>query len=216
MLKKLRFLVFIGVLLVCSIPLAAGAYVITYDYTADGNYFTSSYFTTTEDFDGTLVWSWSGSGEVVSGSLVNKYSAPAGIDGTKEDTNYVTVPDPDGGASGTFLATGLGGYYNYFGLWWGSVDTYNTLSFFHDGTLVESFNGTAITTPNEANGNQTAPTTNLYVNFIDLKPFNSFELSSTQFAFEADNLTIGVVPEPTTMLLLGLGLLGVTVIRRKI
>lgn len=41
-------------------------------------------------------------------------------------------------------------------------------------------------------------------------------MSSTQYAFEADNIAIGRVPEPTTMLLFGLGLVGLAGVRRKI
>ena len=41
-------------------------------------------------------------------------------------------------------------------------------------------------------------------------------MSSSQFAFEADNIAIGVVPEPLTLILLGSGLLGLFGLRRKI
>ena len=75
----------------------------------------------------------------------------------------------------------LGRHIQFLGLWWGSVDTYNTLSFYNGGNLVASFDGTAITTPNAANGNQTAPDTNLYVNFLDLPLFDSFKMASLDF-----------------------------------
>ena len=49
--------------------------------------------------------------------------------------------------------------------------------------------------PGIANGNQTAPFTNLYVNFLDLPRFDSFRLTSPQYAFELDNIAVGRVPE---------------------
>lgn len=209
-----RFLKLFSVfVLLLGLSGVANAYSIDYVYSVNGNEFTSSESgVTVETFDGaTLLWSWSGNGAVVIGST-GQNAAPYGVSAA-DASKYVTVPVT--GGTGSYTAT-LGADYNYFGIWWGSVDTYNTLSFYKGDTLVESFNGTAITTPNAANGNQTAPTTNLYVNFRDLPMFNKFEMTSTQYAFEADNIAVkNTVPIPAAAWLLGSGLLGLVAVRRR-
>jgi hypothetical protein len=213
-------------LLVLGIAGAAGAVTIRYDHmlASDGTLTTMYGGTTVETFDnGPLLWNWSGNYQIVQGSSSGLYAAPFNSEYMKEanQTKYVTVPNPAASGSVTVGGLGLGGgeYYNYFGLFWGSIDTYNSLTFYKNGDKVAQYTGTDIATPNAANGNQSAPYTNMYVNFFYLPDFNSFKMSSSQFAFEADNIAVGrniaPIPEPATMLMLGLGLLGVGVVSRK-
>jgi len=156
-------------------------------------------------------WTWTGSGQIVEDTLSGKYAAPYGTTGADE-TKYLSVPNPN--STGTVTAS-LGATYDYFGVWWGSRDNYNTISFYNGTTLVESFAGTDVY--GWADGNQTAPPSNVYVNFLGLGKFDSFSLTSTQFAFEVDNIAVGTtpVPEPATLLLFGTGLVGLVAARKR-
>ncbi len=211
---KIRIVTIAALMVFVGLCGFASAYTFDFAYTPDGNEFTSSYTgAIVETFDNdSLLWTWTGDYSVVNGSLSGAYSAPTGVS-IKDESDYVTVPFLS--APGAVTVTGLGADYNYFGLWWGSVDDYNTLEFYKGTTLVETIVGLDITNP--ADGNQSAPSTNLYVNFYDLDNFDSFRMVSTQYAFEVDNIAVGSapVPEPSTFLLLGGGLMGLAWYGRK-
>lgn len=153
---------------------------------------------------------------IVSNSLSGKYAAPFVVGQNSPDaTPYLTVPEMNDLDHSGYIRVGLSTTANYLGLFWGSIDSYNTISFYYQGSPVASFTGGDISSA--ADGNQTAPSTNTYVNFFDLPMFDSFTLSSTQFAFEVDNIAVGTtpVPEPATLLLLGTGLVGLAGFGRK-
>ena len=148
------------------------------------------------DFNSGLPGIYAGSGSIVTGSVGGQYATPFG-----DTTPYLTV-----GQNQSETVT-PGGVHNVFGLYWGSVDAYNTISFFLNNVLVDAFAGndprlTGIT----ANGGQLTPNSNQYVTFMGLS-YTSVKLDSSQFAFESDNHLVGDVPEPSTLAMLAAALL---------
>jgi hypothetical protein len=173
--------------------------------------------------DATLTVSFTGSGAVVQGAENAVYAAPfvSGSNGLGFGS-----PNQPGGADTTrYLSTGIGSVVlefsssqTYFGLLWGSVDNYNTLSFYSGGNLVGAFNGLDVWA--SANGNQGEQGT-FYVNFTDLNgSFDKIVASSTQYAFEFDNIAYntgnGVPDTGATVAMLGLAFAGMAALRRRL
>tara|TARA_R110001592_G_scaffold111146_2_gene307975 strand:+ start:2675 stop:3565 length:891 start_codon:yes stop_codon:yes gene_type:complete len=126
----------------------------------------------------------------------------------------------------TFLAgLGIGVLVDYFGFYWGSVDNYN------DFTFIDSTSGTSETlsgidllaAQSGSPGNQASPSSNAYVNitFDGGFAFDSVMVTSDGIAGEFDNIVTGLnnrptVPEPTSLAIFGLGLIGLALRKRKV
>jgi len=213
-----RSVVIIGTLLLLLAMSTSGHATPTIWYTtyAPGGEFVSPYVaTTTWDFNGgALPSGWTGNAAdaaIVSNSQSGQYAAPEGVSG-QDTSKYIVVPGS--GQSGSVTVTNFGSA-NYFGIWWGSIDTYNSLTFYNGSTQVAYFTGSDVST--SPNGDWTSSETNKYVNFTGFT-FDKFVMASSGIAFEADNIAVGnvSVPEPITLLFLGASLFGLGLAGRKI
>ncbi|WP_331351694.1 PEP-CTERM sorting domain-containing protein [Cellvibrio sp. UBA7671] len=152
----------------------------------------------------------SGDFQIVLGSASGLYAQPAGT-----NTEYLTVPNPISSGSATFT---LDVESDYFGLYWGSIDAYNSISFYLDGSLISTYSGSDLV-GQFANGNQVNFSSNRYINFdFGNAKFDTVKLTSTSFAFESDNhafRNLATVPEPSTLLLILGGLLSLAGVRLR-
>jgi hypothetical protein len=155
-------------------------------------------------------------GRIVQGSQSGLYAAPYSyLTGKQDSTPYAAIPENTTGPAPRQVGVDFGGDYRYLGLHWGSMDRF-------DGTWAQKIDlytggvgGTLVATivsPHPGDGTWLAKDTNRYVN-VFLKgglTFDSAVFQSNQYAFEFDNLAVGVVPVPGAVLLgfLGLGYAG--------
>ncbi len=205
----------LSVAAVCSaiaITAASSANAVVFNLEVPGQLTSTESGATTIDFESgapTTGFATYEGGEVVTGSEPGLYAKPFGL---PENTAYLTVGK---------LETAIVSFakpLEYFGLYFGSADTYNAISFFKGNQLVNSFTGAEILPPGD--GNQVSDTTNRYVNFFAEagESFDTVRLDSANYAFESDNHAYKAVPEPSSVLgVLAFGAFGAgSLLKRKL
>ncbi|HWV15336.1 MAG TPA: PEP-CTERM sorting domain-containing protein [Cellvibrio sp.] len=153
--------------------------------------------------------SCSGNYKIVSGSLPGAYTQPFAI-----DSPYLSLANPS--AAIHTAVFDLGTTANYFGLFWGSIDDYNSITFYRDNVELASVSGADIA-GKQANGNSVGFASNRYVNFdFGNDVYDTVRLSSSNFAFESDNHAYKstFVPEPVNLVLMALGVFCLGAARR--
>ncbi len=137
----------------------------------------------------------SGNAEIVNGSS-SVTAAPffGPLPGSQDTTNYLSI-----GAGGTETIT-FTSEKSTFGLYWGSLNSFNTIKFYDGTTLVASYSGADII-PLFPNGNQGSFASNGYVEFSGLHSFDKVVLGTgNSNAFEIDNISAGSAPLAHTTL----------------
>jgi hypothetical protein len=168
----------------------------------------SGSFTEANSTGGTLFFSagLGGGGALVQGSVAGSYAQPAGASGNYFATGF------SGMTGAVSEEIGLTGLHNYLGLYWGSIDSYNTLNLYNGSMLVGTVSGDQVGAP--ANGDQASGDTNRYVNISSDALFDRVEFVTTNPAFEIDNIALTAavapaVPEASTWVMMFIGLLGI-------
>lgn len=134
---------------------------------------------------------------IVQGSKSSNYATPAG-----DTTKYLTLSQSGAKVAGSTgsLTLNFAKALDYFGLYWGSVDTYNFLDIFKGNTLLRTISGTDVSST--AKGSWTGASDNVFVN-LNADAGQSFDrvvMRSNGIAFETDNHAYRqAVPEPFTV-----------------
>ena len=117
-------------------------------------------------------------GVVANNSSSGNYAQPAG-----DTSNYFAVLQNFSPVTITFAPS------TTLGLYWGSIDTYNSIEFLNGSTVVDTVTGSdaAGAVPATASGQQTGSANNQFITISDLlgsnAVFNEVILTSTQNAF---------------------------------
>jgi hypothetical protein len=122
------------------------------------------------------------------------FGSPDQVNGA-DVSKYITAgKNTDHSLTGPNATLNFGAAYNYLGILWGSVDSYNMLRLYLGGDLVATISGGDVTS--NPDGNQGLGGT-YYVNITGVS-FDKVIATSSEYAFEFDNVAYGAIPEGVT------------------
>jgi hypothetical protein len=154
--------------------------------------------------EGLVTYSWEAANSpFVQGSVPGQWAAPV-----DDSTSFLTIGSDDrpGAVTISFIQP-----IHYFGLYMGSPDPYNSISFYDQTGLIRSFAGNQLINP--GNGDQSISD---YLNFFTSGgTITQIVMSSGSAAFETDSHAYDTVPEPATFGALGLGLAVAALLARR-
>jgi hypothetical protein len=142
----------------------------------------------------------------------------------KNTTPYLSLP------TNQQAVISFGGLVDYFGLYWGSIDTYNFVEFKKGGVSLATFDGQQIASLVQSKYSLTSPKfanwtnnfTNIYVDFFSgssATQFDTVVLKSTGIAFETDNhayRAVSAKPVPVPGMVFGMmAAAGILATKRK-
>lgn len=156
----------------------------------------------------------SGNYSITTGTTAQLAAAPHG-----DLTPYLVVPGLGGTLPGS-ATLNLGGSFGNISFYWGSIDTFNTVTFYTGlggtGTSLGAYTGSMVPGAT-ADGAQATNANNrrVFFDFGALKA-GSVVFASTNHAFEIDDVATAV-PEPAiwATLIAGFGMVGVSLRRRR-